>query len=93
MYMYSHYRVYFVILVILAGAVQAVPLAPDDESIKDNLCIWLRSPEANFDPSTGTWSDVSGKGNNAVNVGEVEAFNVRSEELVDDGKAELRVLK
>ena len=76
MYRNSYYQIYFVMLAVLTGAVQAVPLAPDDSSVKDNLCIWLRSPEVNFDPSTGTWIDVSGRGNNAVTVGEVEAFNV-----------------
>ncbi len=50
--------------------------APDDSSVKDNLCLWLRSPDANFDPATGIWVDVSGRGNNAETVGEVSAFNV-----------------
>jgi hypothetical protein len=76
MYRKLNYLVCFIIVAFLAGVVQAVPLAPDDSSIKDNLCLWLRSPEANFDPSTGTWIDISGRGNNAVTVGEVEAFNV-----------------
>ncbi len=71
-----YYPVCFTLVMVLTGVIQAVPLAPDDASVKDNLCIWLRSPEANFNPSTGTWIDVSGKGNNAETVGEVEAFNV-----------------
>jgi hypothetical protein len=76
MYSKSNYLLRLTFVLVLAGVVRAVPLAPDDSSIKDNLCLWLRSPEANFDPSTGTWIDVSGRGNNAVTVGEVEAFNV-----------------
>ncbi len=71
-----YYPVCFTLVMVLTGVIQAVPLAPDDASVKDNLCIWLRSPEANFNPSTGTWIDVSGRGNNAETVGEVEAFNV-----------------
>jgi hypothetical protein len=61
---------------ILAGVVQAVPLAPDDSSVKDNLCIWLRSPDVNFDPATGIWIDVSGRGNNAETMGLIEAWGV-----------------
>ena len=76
MYRKSHYLICFTLMAVLAGIVQAVALAPDDSSVKDNLCLWLRSPEANFNPSTGTWVDVSGRGNDAVTVGEVEAFNV-----------------
>ncbi|MCP4613696.1 MAG: hypothetical protein GY845_33825 [Planctomycetes bacterium] len=72
----SHYLVCFTLVMVLAGAVQAVALAPDDSSVKDNLCIWLRSPDANFDPATGIWLDVSGRGNNAETVGEATAFNV-----------------
>jgi hypothetical protein len=66
----------FTIVTLLTGTAPAVPLAPDDSSIKDNLCIWLRAPEVNFDPSTGTWVDVSGRGNDAETVGQAEAFDV-----------------
>ena len=76
MYRKSHYLVCFILVMVLAGAVQAVALAPDDSSVKDNLCLWLRSPDANFDPATGIWIDVSGRGNNAETVGEASAFNV-----------------
>jgi len=76
MYRISHYLVCFTLVMVLAGAVQAVVLAPDDSSVKDNLCLWLRSPDVNFDPATGIWVDVSDKGNNAETVGEASAFNV-----------------
>ena len=55
----------FVFVLVLAGAVQAVPLNPKDGSISDNLSLWLRMPEVNYDPITGVWTDLSGKGNDA----------------------------
>jgi hypothetical protein len=70
------YPVCFVLAIALPGVTQGVELAPDDGSIKDNLCLWLRSPDVNYDPSTGIWIDVSDRGNNAESVGEVAAFNV-----------------
>ena len=76
MYRKSHYLVCFTLVMFLTGAVQAVVLAPDDSTVKDNLCLWLRSPDVNFDPATGIWGDVSGRGNNAETVGEVSTFNV-----------------
>ncbi len=66
----------FALAMVLAGAAQGVTLVPDDSSVKDNLCLWLRSPDVNFDPATGIWTDISGKVNNAETVGEVAAFNV-----------------
>jgi len=76
MYRKSYYLVCFALAMVLAGVAQGVTLIPDDSSVKDNLCLWLRSPDVNFDPATGIWADVSGKGNNAETVGEVAAFNV-----------------
>jgi hypothetical protein len=58
-----------ILTMALAGAARGAALAPDDGSIKDNLCLWLRSPDVNFDSGTGTWADVSGKGNDAETVG------------------------
>jgi hypothetical protein len=76
MYKKSYYLVYFVLAMVLAGVAQGVTLVPDDSSVKDNLCLWLRCPDVHFNPGTGIWTDVSGKGNNAETVGEVAAFNV-----------------
>jgi len=76
MYRKSQYLLCFTHVVVLAGAVQAVVLAPDDSSVKDNLCLWLRSPDVNFDPATGIWVDVSGKGNNAETMGLIDAWGV-----------------
>jgi len=76
MYKKSYYLVCFALAMVLAGVAQGVTLVPDDSSVKDNLCLWLRSPDVNFEPATGIWTDVSGKGNNAETVGEVAAFNV-----------------
>ncbi len=76
MYKKSYYLVCFALAMALAGVAQGVTLVPDDSSVKDNLCLWLRCPDVNFDPATGIWTDVSGKGNNAEPVGEVAAFNV-----------------
>jgi hypothetical protein len=76
MYRKLHYLVCFTLVVLLAGAVQAVALAPDDSSVKDNLCLWLRSPDANFDPATGIWTDVSDRGNNAETMGLIDAWGV-----------------
>ena len=76
MYRKSHYLVCLTLVIVLAGAVQAVVLAPDDSSVNDNLCLWLRSPDVNFDPATGIWTDVSDKGNNAETIGEAAAFSV-----------------
>ncbi len=53
----------------LSSASHGTALAPDDSSIKDGLCLWLRSPDVNYDVSTRIWADVSGKGNNAEAVG------------------------
>ena len=73
MYRKSHYIVCFILVVVFAGVVQAVPLAPDDSSIKDNLSLWLRNPGVNFDPATNIWMDVSGNAHDAEPVGEVSA--------------------
>jgi len=53
----------------LAAIAHAAALAPDDASIKDNLCLWLRSPDVNFDPDSGIWTDASGRGNDAEAMG------------------------
>jgi len=60
----------FVLVTICAGAIQAAPLAPDDASIADNLCLWLRNPGINLDEAAGIWADSSGRGNDAVAVGD-----------------------
>ncbi|MHC4536849.1 MAG: hypothetical protein ACYS6K_23120 [Planctomycetota bacterium] len=76
MYWKSHYLACFILVMVLAGTVQAVVLAPDDSSVKDNLCLWLRSPDVNFDPATGIWIDASGRENNAETMGLIDAWGV-----------------
>ncbi|HUV64649.1 MAG TPA: PA14 domain-containing protein [Sedimentisphaerales bacterium] len=76
MYKKSFYLPCFFLAIALGGAIQAAPLAPDDGSVKDNLCLWLRSPDVNYDPDTGIWTDLSGKGNDAVAMGEIAAWGV-----------------
>ncbi len=76
MYKKSYYLVCFALAMVLAGVAQGVTLVPDDSSVKDNLCLWLRSPDVNFDPATGIWTDVSGKGNNAETMGLIDAWGV-----------------
>jgi len=51
MYKKSYYLVCFALAMVLAGVAQGVTLVPDDSSVKDNLCLWLRSPDVNFDPA------------------------------------------
>ena len=63
-------------LTTLAGIAQAVPLSPDDPSIHDNLCLWLRSPDVNYDAVTGVWTDLSGRGKDAVAMGMIDAWGV-----------------
>ncbi|MHC4631966.1 MAG: LamG domain-containing protein [Planctomycetota bacterium] len=66
----------FVLVLGSAGTAQGVPLGPDDGSISDNLCLWLRAPGTYFNPSTGVWSDLSPKGNDAEPVGNVDAWTL-----------------
>ena len=61
---------------VLTGVAQAATLSPDDASIKDNLCLWLRSPDVNYDAVTGVWTDLSGRGNDAVAMGMIDAWGV-----------------
>ena len=70
MYTKSRLLVCLALVTVLAGAVQAAPLAPDDASVKDNLCLWLRNPGVNLDEAAGIWVDSSDKGNDAVAVGD-----------------------
>ena len=58
--------VYFALIVVCAGIAGGAPLAPDSGSVGANLCLWLRMPEVNYDPAAGVWTDVSGKGNDAL---------------------------
>jgi hypothetical protein len=69
---------WFCLCAVLATSAVApgAPLAPDDASIQENLCLWLRSPDVYFDPAAGTWTDLSGKGHDAETVGEVAAWGV-----------------
>jgi len=76
MYKKSYYLVCFALAMVLAGVAQGVTLVPDDSSVKDNLCLWLRSPDVYFDPATGIWTDVSGKGNNAETMGLIDAWGI-----------------
>jgi len=76
MYTKSHYLVCFALAVVLSGLAQAAALAPDDSSIKDNLCLWLRNPGVNFDEAAGIWSDASGRGNDARAMGLIDAWGI-----------------
>jgi len=55
-----------IVLVICAENAMGASLAPNDSSISENLCLWLRLPDTNYDPATETWTDSSGKGNDAA---------------------------
>jgi len=70
MYKKSRLLACLALVMALAGMAQAVPLAPDDASINDKLCLWLRNPGVNLDESAGIWADSSGRGNDAVPVGD-----------------------
>ncbi|MBN2314982.1 MAG: hypothetical protein JXM79_13705, partial [Sedimentisphaerales bacterium] len=61
----SHLLIGFALVMTLMGTIHGATLAPDDTSIKDNLCLWLRRPELNYDPATMVWTDRSGRGNDA----------------------------
>ncbi len=65
MYKKSRLLICLAVLAAFAGAIQAAPLAPNDPSIAGNLSLWLRNPEANYDPDAGIWTDASGNGNDA----------------------------
>ncbi len=54
-----------VLVVAWAGVAAGARLAPNHSSLSENLCLWLRMPEVNYDPATETWIDLSGKGNDA----------------------------
>jgi len=73
-------RLSFLILLLgmasLAGTAHGAQLAPDDASTQENLCLWLRSPDVNFDPAAGVWTDVSGKGHDAVTAGLIDAWGL-----------------
>ena len=51
---------------VLVSAAGAAPLAPDSGSLSENLSLWLRMPEMNYDPVAGIWIDSSPNGNDAV---------------------------
>jgi len=53
----------------LRGTSHGTVLVPDDNSIKESLCLWLRSPDVNYDLNTGIWTDISGRRNDAEAVG------------------------
>ena len=46
--------------------------APNDGSLADSLLLWLRTPDTNFDPGTGTWLDSSGRDHHAQAAGTSE---------------------
>ncbi len=48
-----------------SGIALGAPLAPDDGSLRANLCLWLRMPEVYYDPGAKVWTDLSGKGHDA----------------------------
>ena len=73
MYQKSNLLACLALVMALAGAVQAAPLAPNDASIADNLCLWLRNPGLNYDEAAGVWADSSGRGNDAAAVGEASS--------------------
>ncbi|MCH7920027.1 MAG: discoidin domain-containing protein, partial [Planctomycetes bacterium] len=53
------------IVMVLTTSGFGAALAPNDGSIAGNLSLWLRMPDINYDPDTGVWADLSGKGNDA----------------------------
>jgi hypothetical protein len=69
MYEKSHLLICVILILAIICTAHAAALAPDDGSIKDSLCLWLRSPDINYDAQAGVWTDVSGKGNDAEAVG------------------------
>jgi len=75
MYKKSHLLACLALATALSGLVQAARLAPNDASINDNLCLWLRNPGINLDEASGMWTDSSGRGNDAVAVGDASGAN------------------
>jgi hypothetical protein len=71
-----HHLTCFALAMILAGAIQGAALAPDDASIQDSLCLWLRSPDVNYNADSGVWADLSGRGHDAVAMGMIDAWGV-----------------
>ena len=53
----------------------AAELAPNDPSIAADLALWLSSPDTDYDPGAGTWTDSSGNGNDATGIGTVGTVN------------------
>ena len=47
------------------GMVTATPLSPADPSLSDDLLVWLKDAQTNFEPATGVWKDSSGKLNSS----------------------------
>ncbi len=72
----SHLLIGLALAMVLVGTIQGAMLAPDDGSIAENLCLWLRSPDVNYDAGSGVWTDLSGRGHDAVAVGEMEVWGV-----------------
>lgn len=48
-------------LCALAAPLSAEPLSPTDPSLSDDLLVWLKDAQTNFNPATGVWKDSSGK--------------------------------
>ena len=67
----------------------ARPIRPDDGSISENLLLWLRDPATHFDPSTGVWTDLSGNGNDAKPVGQIDGLNFVSGALSTGSNLEI----
>ncbi|MGK0187205.1 MAG: hypothetical protein ACI9R3_002991 [Verrucomicrobiales bacterium] len=47
-------------------------LAPNAPAVAENLLMWLRTPDVNFDEATGVWMDSSENGNDATAVADLE---------------------
>jgi hypothetical protein len=64
------------LMVGLANVLHGAILAPDDDSIKGGLCIWLTDPDIHYDPASGVWTDIGGGNHNAEAMGNIDAWNV-----------------
>ena len=77
---------YFALLGLAAPSWSA-ELAPNDPGIADDLVLWLRDSDSDYDPGGGHWADSSGKGHHAVVVGDVGGviYSPPTLSLIDGG--------
>lgn len=65
----------FIVLVIsfITPVSRAAEIAPNNAALSDNLLLWLRTPDINYDETSGVWQDASGRDNHTNAVGMSEA--------------------